>query len=122
MVNVFKVFAVLSFISFSHSAVHSSFSLFLCFCFSLVIEFFALGQSDFHLYPRPLQINRKGDQGKSVLLDLSQQPHDLPLMHQKPAGSAGIRIKPVAVIIGGDVHLVYQKFSVLNTAPSIFQI
>ena len=89
---------------------------------SFVVEFFALAQAHLDLDPAALEVDLQGDQGVAVLLDLAVEPHDLPLVHQQSAGTAGVHIEAVALLIGGDVHLVDEHFAVLDAAPGILQV
>ena len=89
---------------------------------SFVVKFFALAQAYIHLDPAALEVNGQGDQGHAILFDFSVKPHDLPLVHQQAAGTAGIHIEAVSMVVGGDVHLVQDHFSVLDAAPGILQV
>ncbi len=70
------------------------------------MELFALTQAHLDLHTAALEINRQGNEGEAVLLDLALEPHDLSLVHQEPPGSAGVHIEAVSVVVRGDVHLV----------------
>ena len=89
---------------------------------AFVVELFALAQADLDLDPAALEVDLQGDQGVAVLLDLAVEPHDLPLVHQQAAGTAGVHIEAVALLIGGDVHLVEEHLTVLDAAPGILQV
>ena len=93
-------------ISLLHSPVDLALGIALRRGLSFVVELLALAQSHVHLHPAALKIDGQRDQGVAVLLDLAVEPHDLPLVHQEPAGAAGVYVEPVAVVVGGDVHLV----------------
>ena len=93
-------------ISLLHSPVDLALGIALRRGLSFVIELLALAQSHVHLHPAALEVDGQGDQGVAVLLDLAVEPHDLPLVHQEPAGAAGVYVEPVAMVVGGDVHLV----------------
>ena len=113
-------FAIL--ISLLHSPVDLTLGVPLGRGLSFIVEFFALAQAHLDLDPAALEVDLQGDQGVAVLLDLAVEPHDLPLVHQQPPGTAGIHIEAVAVVIGGDVHLVQDHLAVLDAAPGILQI
>ena len=89
---------------------------------SLIVQFFTLAQTHIYLYPAALEIDRQRDQRITVLLDLAQKAHDLPPVHQQPTDTTGIRIKPVAMVIGRYVHLVQKQLAILDAAPGILQI
>ena len=88
----------------------------------LVIQFFALGKTDFQLHAGVLEINGQGDEGVAVLLDLAEQPQDLPLVHQQTAGAAGILVEDIALLIGADVHPQNGELTILDDAEGILQI
>ena len=88
----------------------------------LVIELFALAQADLHLHPGAFEIQAQGDEGVAVLLDLGEEPLDLPLVHEQAAGAAGFAVEDVALLIGADVHSVERHLPVLDGAEGILQI
>ena len=82
----------------------------------------AIAQAYLDLHPTALEVDAQGDQGEAVLFDLAEEPHDLPAVHQQPAGATGVRIEAVAVVIGGDMHLVKDHLAVLDAAPGVLQV
>ena len=109
-------------IPFFHSPVDLALSVLLSRGLSFVIKLLALAQADLDLHAAALKVNGQGDQGITVLLHLTEKPHDLTLVHQKTPGAAGIRVESVAVVIGRDVHLVKDQLAVFDAAPGILQI
>ena len=108
------------------SLLHSSFNLtlgvFLRGGRSLIIELFALAQAYLDLHPAALEVDGQGNQGIAVLLDLAEEAHDFPLVEQKPPGALGVFVEDIAVVIGGDVHLVEDHLSVFDAAPAVLQV
>ena len=93
-------------ISLLHSPVDLALGIALRRGLSFVVELLALAQSHVYLHPAALEVDGQGNQGVAVLLDFAVEAHNLPLVHQEPAGTAGVHIEAVAVVVGGDVHLV----------------
>ena len=88
-------------VSLLHSPVDLTLGVTLGRSLSFVVELLALAEADLHLHPAAFQVDAQGDQGKAVLLDLAEQPHNLPAVHQQTAGAAGVRVEAVSVVIGG---------------------
>ena len=61
-----------------------------------VVELFALGQTNLQLDPGAAEVDGQGNQRVAILFDAPKEPHDLPLVHQQPAGAAGVLVKDVA--------------------------
>ena len=43
-------------------------------------------------------------------------------MGQQTAGTARIFVKDVAVVVGADVHALYDQLAVVNVGPGVFQV
>lgn len=113
---------IVTLISLLHSTVDLTLGVPLGRGLSFIVHFFTLAQTNFDLDSAALEVYRKGNKGVAILLHLAVQAHDLPLVHEQSAGALGIGIEAVAVLVGGDVHLVNEQLAVLDTAPGIFQI
>lgn len=56
------------------------------------------------------------------MFDLAEQAHDLPLMQQQSSGALGIPVENIALLIGGDMQLIDDHFTVFDAAPRVFHI
>ena len=88
----------------------------------LIIELLALGQADLQLDPGPLEVDGQRDEGIAVLLDPAEEPHDLPLVHQQPAGAAGVLVEDVPLLIGADMHPKDRYLPILDQAEGVLQV
>ena len=83
---------------------------------SLIVQFFALAQTDFHFYPTALEIQGQGDQRVTVQLNGLSQLNDLSLVHQQLSGADGILVENVALFIGAYMHSDNEKLAVFDRA------
>lgn len=91
-------------------------------CVPLVIELFTFCQTDFYLHTGILEIEGQRDQRIAVLLDPAVQPHNFPFVHQQPPVPPRLSVKDVPFFVGGNVHAVDEKLSVLYLTKGVFQI
>ena len=89
---------------------------------ALVVELFALAQTQLHLHPAVLEVQGQRDQRHAVLHHAGVELDNLPLVHQKAAGPHRVFIEDVAVLVGTDVHTPDKKLAVFDGAESILQI
>ena len=47
---------------------------------------------------------------------------NLAFMRQQAAGAAGIFIKDIPLVVGTDMHSLYQQFTILNIDPAVLQV
>ena len=89
---------------------------------ALVIELLALSEPYLQLDLSVLEIDGKGDKGESLLCCLSEQPVDLPFMHQELSYPKRILVEDIAFLIRGYVHLMYEHLSIRDLGIGIPQI
>ena len=89
---------------------------------TLVIQFFTLAQAQLQLDTPLFKVERKRNQRVTLQLDLLPQAADLAFMGQQTAGTARIFVKDVAVVVGADVHALYDQLAVVNVGPGVFQV
>src|SRR4030095_3860752 len=91
----------------SSSFLHGLMSLAVLFPFfdglPLVVEFFALSQTQLHLGAAVLEIKADGDQGQALLHRFANQLFDLLAMEQKFSRAQGLVVEGPRVGIGADV-------------------
>ena len=73
---------------------------------SLVVELFALAQTDLHLHPRTLKVHGKRNERITDGFGKAKKPHDLALVHEQTAHPHGIAVKDVALLIRADMAAV----------------
>ena len=91
----------------------------------LVMFFLALGQSQFHLGPALLEIQRRGYQAVALLGQFSGQPLDFTLVQQELAGAGGLMIVVIGKGIGlyltthqPDLSIPYARVGLVETGLS----
>lgn len=68
------------------------------------------------------EIERKRHKGISLQLALLMQPPDLTFVCQQAPDAHRILIEHVSVVVGTDMHSLYQQFTILNIDPAVFQV
>jgi hypothetical protein len=69
-----------------------------------------------------LEIERKRHKGISLQLALLMQPPDLTFVCQQAPDAHRILIEHVSVVVGTDMHSLYQQFTILNIDPAVLQV
>ena len=106
----------------SHGAVHLPLGVPSGDGFTLVVGLFTLAKAQLHLDAAVLEVEGQGDEGVAVLLLQRLQLADLPFVHQKALGAVGVAVEDIALLVGGDVHLVGVDLAVLGHAEGVLQI
>ena len=86
------------------------------------MELFTFAQAQLQLYPAALEVQGQGDEAVAVPLDVAEQLHNLPLVHEQLALAQGISVKDISLLIGGDMHTHHEHLAVLDGAIAILQI
>ena len=89
---------------------------------ALIIQLFALAQAKLDLYPAVLEIKRQRDQRHALLHNTGIELCYLALMHEKPAGSHGVLIENVSLLIRAYMQRPHKKLAVFNGAVAVLHI
>ena len=68
------------------------------------------------------EIERKRHKGISLQLALLMQPPDLTFVCQQAPDAHRILIEHVSVVVGTDMHSLYQQFTILDIDPAVLQV
>jgi hypothetical protein len=85
------------------------------------VDFLALCQGNFHLYLSVFEIDPDGDYGKSFLLDLAQEPEDLPFVQEQFSLSEGVGWLQCGIPVWGYVEVIEPSLSVFYTHKAVFE-
>ena len=107
---------------FLHRALHVALGGAFCHVLALVVELFALAETDFDLSFAFIEINRQRYERQPLLAGNAEQPHDLPAVHQQFAHTQRIAVEDIALFVGTDVHAVDEYFPVSDIAPGVLEI
>ena len=88
---------------------------------SLVIELFALRQSNVHLHIAAVEVYLQGNNRIPCRTHLMVPLANLRLMQQKPSGAKRVFIKDIPLLVWADVHVVDESLSILNLDVAFLQ-
>ena len=89
---------------------------------ALIIQLFTAAKSHLYLDVRALEVQLQGHEGIALLRHQTEQLKDLLFVHQEAAGTKGITVEDIAVLIGADVHLAHEQFPVIDGAVGVLEI
>ena len=107
---------------FLHGALHVALGGAFCHVLALVVELFALAETDLHLDAAVLEIQADGDQRIAGLLDDAVETSDLLFVHEQLAHAHRVAVEDVALLIGRDVHAVDKDFALVDRAPAVLEV
>ena len=68
---------------------------------------------------RALEVKLQRNQGVSLLRDKSEELQNLFLVHQQLFGAKRVAVEYVSVLVRADVHLIYEKLTLIDRAKRI---
>ena len=86
------------------------------------MELFTFAQAHLQFNAAIFEIEGKGNQCQTFLLDFAVQPHDFPFMHQQFPYPKRVTVEHISLFIGTDVHAFDKQLAVINRAPAVFQV
>ena len=101
---------------------HFPFHCFLLEAFSFVEQLLPFRQPQVHLDPSIHKVKLQGDQRVSPLVDLSDEPSDLPFMKQQSPGPQGFMIHPVGLGISTDMGIDEKDLASFDIAVTVSQV
>src|SRR5215467_3444402 len=91
--------------------------------FAAVIEFLALGESEFHLRVAALrEVDTEGNEREPLLLRLPQKLVDLSLVEQEFPNSGRVMIHDVAMAIGTHMTIVEKHLSLTHGGKAVLEV
>ena len=116
--NELRLLPILLFNSALNVALCGSF----CHVLALVIELFALAQTDLHFNSAVLKVEAYGNQGIAGLLYDPVKAVDLLFVHKQLPYAHRIAVEDIALLIRGNMHSVYKDLALYDRAPAVLEV
>ncbi len=89
---------------------------------AFIVEFFTLTQSDRNLDQGTLKIERKRNQGISLLLNESEKSENFSFVEKQTARTDRVFVEDITLFVRGDMHIADKELAVGDIAPAVLEV